>query len=75
MDDHTLQRLYTRYCAAVSAARSPAADLAAVDAMLEMRVALYEYLVRTGWEPPAVVRRQLERDALLLEQPPSLIPA
>lgn len=74
-NDEVLERLFTRYRAAVLRARVPRADLAVVDAVIELRVALYEYLVGTGWDPPAEVRRQLEVDALLLEQPPSLIPA
>lgn len=31
---------------------------------------LYEHLVASGWDPPEELRRQLELDALLAEQPP-----
>ena len=50
-----------------------AKSLASAEAVVEARVLLFEHLVTTGWEPPADVRRQLEVDALLLEQPPSVL--
>jgi hypothetical protein len=71
--DPVLERLFARYRSALALNRAQRLDLTAVDAVLEARVALYEHLVGTGWEPPAEVRRQLALDALLLEQPPSAI--
>jgi hypothetical protein len=72
-EDPVLARLFARYRAAHALTRSPGADLTAVDALLEARVALYEHLVRTGWDAPDLVRRQLHVDSLLLEQPPSAV--
>jgi hypothetical protein len=76
--DAVLDHLFARYRAAIAAnrasRRAPSApSLATPEAVLEARVCLYEHLVRTGWEPPPSVRRQLALDALLLEQPPSLL--
>jgi hypothetical protein len=71
--DQVLERLFARYRSALALARGKHLDIAVVDAVLEARVALYEHLVRTGWEAPPEVRRQLAVDALLLEQPPSAI--
>lgn len=69
--DVVLEHLFQRYRSALALHRGRTVDLRVVDAVLEARVVLYEHLVRTGWEPPADVRRQLEVDALLLEQPPT----
>ena len=73
--DPVLERLFGRYRRAVAANRASrsARSLATAEAVLEARVVLYEYLVSTGWEPPAEIERQLANDALLLEQPPSLV--
>jgi hypothetical protein len=75
MSDVVLERLFARYRNALAANRVGAAgrSLATADAVLEARVALYEHLVRTGWDAPDDVRRQLSVDALLLEQPPSAL--
>jgi hypothetical protein len=72
--DVVLHRLYERYRVASRFGTAPRVDLSAVDRLLEARVVLYEHLVRTGWDPPAPVRRQLDIDALLLEQPPCALP-
>jgi hypothetical protein len=71
--DDVLERLFARYRRALAANRSATRSLATADAVLEARVLLFEHLVRTGWEPPVEVSRQLEVDALLLEQPPSAL--
>jgi phage portal protein BeeE len=71
--DEVLERLFQRYRRALALHRGPRVDLSVVDAVLEARVALYEHLVRTGWDAPHEVRRQLEIDALLLEQPPTAL--
>jgi hypothetical protein len=71
--DVVLERLFARYRNALALNRSPRLELSAVDAVLEARVALYEHLVATGWDAPEAVRRQLALDALLLEQPPSVV--
>lgn len=69
--DPALQRLYDRYRVVVAAHRSQKhlAGLAAAEAVIEARVMLYEHLVATGWDPPDDLRRQLELDALLVDQP------
>ena len=77
-NDAVLALLFARYRAALAANRpNPRAprnrSLARAEAVLEARVCLYEHLVRTGWDAPDEVRQQLELDALLLEQPPSLL--
>lgn len=72
--DEVLERLFLRYRRAMAMNAAGQRDLRRVDDVLEARVVLYEHLVRTGWDPPAGVRRQLDLDALLLEQPPSLVP-
>jgi hypothetical protein len=73
--DSALQRLYDRYRAVMAAHRAQrrAASLPSAEAVIEARVMLYEHLVRTGWDAPEVVRRQLALDALLIEQPPSAL--
>lgn len=74
--DRVLERLFARYRQALAANRSTpsaAQPLATADAVLEARVVLFEHLVATGWMPPPDVGRQLAVDALLLEQPPSLL--
>jgi len=72
--DPVLDRLYGNYRRAVVRCRRRHVDLSAVDDLLTARVVLYEHLQRGGWCPPETVRRQLDLDALLLEQPPSLVP-
>ena len=69
--DPALQRLYDRYRVVVAAHRSQKHinGLAAAEAVIEARVMLYEHLVATGWDPPEDLRKQLELDALLVEQP------
>jgi hypothetical protein len=73
--DPVLEKLFARYRAAVANHRvsTPARGLATAEAVVEARVLLFEHLVNTGWDAPADVRRQLEVDALLLEQPPSVL--
>ena len=71
--DEVLEQLFARYRRALALNRSSRVPLEVVDGVLEARVALYEHLVRTGWDAPADVRRQLAVDALLLEQPPSAL--
>ena len=71
--DEVLERLFLRYRRAMMLNTAAQRDLRLVDDVLEARVTLYEHLVHTGWDPPADVRRQLDADALLLEQPPSLV--
>ena len=72
-EDPALQRLYDRYRVVVAAHRAQKHinGLKAAEAVIEARVMLYEHLVRTGWDAPESLRRQLELDALLIEQPPS----
>lgn len=79
-DDRVLARLFARYRAALEANRavtratgSSRPSLECAEAVIEARVVLYEHLVATGWDAPPEVRRQLALDALLLEQPPSLL--
>jgi len=71
--DDVLEHLFARYRTALARNRSSRAPLDVVDGVLEARVALYEHLVKTGWDAPEDVRRQLAVDALLLEQPPSAL--
>jgi hypothetical protein len=70
-----LERLFARYRSALAANRSSAAgrNLATAEAVLEARVCLYEHLVAHGRDAPREVRHQLAFDALLLEQPPSVL--
>ena len=72
MDDPALQRLYDRYRVTVAAHRAQRriSSLQAAEDVIQARVELYEHLVATGWDPPEELRRQLELDALLMEQPP-----
>lgn len=72
--DPALQRLYDRYRVVVAAHRAQKhiSGLHAAEAVIEARVMLYEHLVATGWDPPEELRKQLELDALLMEQPPGL---
>ena len=72
--DPALQRLYDRYRVVVAAHRAQKhiSGLRAAEAVIEARVMLYEHLVATGWDPPEELRKQLELDALLLEQEPGL---
>jgi hypothetical protein len=74
-NDAVLERLFTRYRRALADNRTagPARSLATAEAVLEARVVLFEHLVATGWAPPPAVERQLALDALLMEQPPSLL--
>lgn len=71
--DLVLERLFARYRSALAANRSTSRSLTTAEAVLEARVCLYEHLVATGWDAPGLVREQLAVDALLLEQPPSLL--
>lgn len=70
--DPALERLYDRYRVVVAAHRAQKriSGLRAAEAVIEARVMLYEHLVASGWDPPEELRRQLELDALLAEQPP-----
>ena len=74
-EDPALQRLYDRYRVVVAAHRAQkrTSSLRVAEAVIEARVMLYEHLVRTGWDAPEHVRRQLELDRLLIEQPPSVL--
>jgi hypothetical protein len=69
--DPALERLYKRYRVVLAAHRSQKhlAGLEAAEALIQARVRLYEHLVATGWDPPEDLRRQLELDALLADQP------
>ena len=69
--DPALDRLYKRYRVVLAAHRSQKhlSGLEAAEALIEARVRLYEHLVATGWDPPEELRRQLELDAFLAEQP------
>lgn len=69
--DPALDRLWKRYRVVLAAHRSQKhlSGLEAAEALIEARVRLYEHLVATGWDPPEELRRQLELDALLAEQP------
>ena len=75
--DQALQRLYDRYRVVVAAHRAQKriSGLRAAEAVIEARVMLYEQLVACGWDPPEDLRRQLELDALLIEQPQGEISA
>lgn len=65
-----LQAAFARYRAAQLALRGVAKpDLAAVDAALAARVALFRCLVDTGWQAPGPVARQIDLDAALVDQP------
>ena len=44
-------------------------SLAAAEAVIEARGALYAHLIATGWTPPPVVVRDLAYDQVLLDQP------
>ncbi|MDX6197420.1 MAG: hypothetical protein QOJ79_571 [Actinomycetota bacterium] len=75
-NDAVLERLFSRYRLALAANRTGgprAKSLATAEAVIEARVLLFEHLVSTGWAAPPDVKRQLAVDALLLEQPPSLL--
>lgn len=69
--DPALDRLWKRYRVVLAAHRSQKhlSGLGAAEALIEARVRLYEHLVATGWDPPEELRRQLELDAFLVEQP------
>lgn len=69
--DPALDRLWKRYRVVLAAHRSQKhlSGLEAAEALIEARVRLYEHLVATGWDPPGDLRRQLELDAFLAEQP------
>ena len=41
----------------------------AAELLLHARVVLYRSLVATGWEPPAAVEVQLDRDVALVDAP------
>lgn len=71
--DAVLERLFLRYRRAMALNTTAAPELRVVDDVIEARVALYEHLLHHGWDPPPVVRRQLETDRLLIEQPPSAL--
>lgn len=68
-----LQRAYARYRAAMTAWRAAAKATASTDEaderLLQARVELYRALVGTGWQAPADVTVQLERDVALVEAP------
>ena len=69
--DPALDRLYKRYRVVLAAHRSQKhlSGLEAAEALIEARVRLYEHLVATGWDPPEDLRRDLELDAFLANQP------
>ena len=58
----------TAWRSAVKAGSSTGTD-ATMERMLRARVALYRALLAAGWDAPAPVAHQLERDAALLEAP------
>ena len=65
-----LQAAFARYRLAQLALRGvPKPDLAAVEAALEARVELFRVLVETGWQPPEPLTRQIDLDAVLVDQP------
>lgn len=73
-DQGELQSAYSEYRSAMAAWRSAVtADSsrteAATERMLHARVALYRALIVAGWQPPAGIAQQLERDAALVETP------
>jgi hypothetical protein len=73
-----LQQAYQEYRVAMAAwrAASPTAAREQVDRAAERliaaRVTLYRSLVATGWEPPAAVAVQLDRDIALVDVPEDL---
>mgnify|MGYP000049964614 FL=1 len=69
--DPALDRLWKKYRVVLAAHRSQKhlSGLEAAEALIEARVRLYEHLVATGWDPPEDLRRQLELDAFLADQP------
>jgi hypothetical protein len=73
-DQGELQSAYAEYRSAMAAWRSTVTagssrTEAATERLLRARVALYRALVVAGWQPPAYVAQQLERDAALVETP------
>lgn len=65
-----LRFAFARYRAAQAALRGhrkPTLD--EVEAALEARVELFRCLVDAGWQPPDPVARQINLDAVLVEQP------
>jgi hypothetical protein len=73
-DQGELQSAYAEYRSAMAAWRSSVTAgssraEAATERLLRARVALYRALVVAGWQPPAHVAQQLERDAALVETP------
>jgi hypothetical protein len=65
-----LEQAFARYRAAQRALRGRSEPgLAEVEAALAARVELFRCLVATGWEPPEPVARQIDLDAVLIEQP------
>ncbi|MCU1590904.1 MAG: hypothetical protein JWP11_2160 [Frankiales bacterium] len=65
-----LEAAFARYRAAQLALRGhhkPA--LADVEAALEARVELFRCLVASGWVAPETVARQIDLDAVLVDQP------
>lgn len=65
-----LERAFARYRSTQDALRGRAApQLDEIEAALAARVELYRCLVESGWEPPAPVARQIDLDAVIVEQP------
>jgi len=65
-----LERAFARYRETQEALRGRAEpSLTDIDAALSARVELFRCLVETGWQPPEGVVRQIDLDAVLLEQP------
>jgi putative intracellular protease/amidase len=73
--DVELRSAYEAYRAAMTSWRAaakagnPDTTQAMADRLLEARVVLYRSLVATGWEPPAAVEVQLDRDVALVSAP------
>jgi hypothetical protein len=73
--DAELRHAYEDYRAAMTAWRAaakagnPDTTQRMADRLLEARVVLYRCLVATGWEPPAAVEVQLDRDVALVSAP------
>ena len=65
-----LERAFARYRETQTALRGRSdPSLNDIEAALAARVELFRCLVDTGWQPPEPVARQIDLDAVLVEQP------